>query len=333
MGRRDWTPGRGSDTKRPASRAACPNEGTPYAPKEPKKGLSGACAPRRLNPLVEVFRYDRPFKRSCNQEDPWPFRQLSPDELHAAAAELDRCLYNHEEWLNGLFGTLICRLRPDERDLAPDAHQKCRLGQWYYSPLGTATALVDQPGFAELGAEHERMHQCAAEMLHASESGEIVPLDYYQRFMNALKRMRMEIFTLRRDIEDTLYALDPLTSVPGRIGLLSKLREQQSLVERGVQPCCVAIMDLDNFKSVNDVYGHAAGDKVLVIFAHHIAQGLRPYDRIFRYGGEEFLVVLPDTNLEEGFDILERLRQELGKLPLEVGAGVPLHVTASFGIA
>jgi len=181
--------------------------------------------------------------------------------------------------------------------------------------------------------EYERMHQCAAQMLRASESGEIVPLDYYQRFMNALKRMRMEIFTLRRDIEDTLYALDPLTSVPGRIGLLSKLREQQALVERGVQPCCAAIMDLDNFKSVNDVYGHAAGDKVLVTFAHHIAQGLRPYDRVFRYGGEEFLVVLPDTNLEEGFDILERLRQELGKLPLEVGAGVPLHVTASFGIA
>jgi diguanylate cyclase len=260
-------------------------------------------------------------------------QHLSPDELHAAAAELDRCLYNHEEWLNSLFGTLICHLRPDDRDLDADAHHKCRLGQWYYSPSGTATALVDQPGFAELGLEHERMHRCAAEMLHASEAGEIVPLDSYQRFMNALKRMRMEIFTLKRDIEDTLYALDPLTGIPGRIGLLSKLREQQALVERGAHPCCVALMDLDNFKSVNDVYGHAAGDKVLVTFAHHIAQGLRPYDRVFRYGGEEFLIILPDTDLEESFDIVERVRQELGKLPLEVSEGVSLHVTASFGIA
>jgi len=260
-------------------------------------------------------------------------QQLSPDELHAAEAELDRCLFNHEEWLNGLLGTLICRLQPDERDLNTDAHRRCRLGQWYYSGSGGAAALVDRPGFAELGAEHERTHQCAAQMLRAVHAGEPVSLESFQRFMNALKRMRMEIFSLKRDIEDALYALDPLTGIPGRIGLLSKLREQQALVQRGVQPCCVALMDLDNFKSVNDVYGHSAGDKVLTTFAQHIAQRLRPYDRVFRYGGEEFLIILPDTSLEEAHDIIERLRQELATLPLEVGAGVPLHVTASFGIA
>jgi diguanylate cyclase len=260
-------------------------------------------------------------------------QQLSPDQLHAAAAELDRCLYNHEEWLNGLFGTLICRLQPDERDLDDDAHHRCRLGQWYHSGSGATTALLDRPGFAELGAEHQRTHQCATEMLRATQTGQPVSIESYQRFMNALKRMRMEIFALKRDIEDALYALDPLTGIPGRIGLLSKLREQQALVQRGVQPCCVALMDLDNFKSVNDVYGHPAGDKVLVTFAHHIAHRLRPYDRVFRYGGEEFLIVLPDTSLEEAYDIIERLRQEMARLPLEVGAGVPLHVTASFGIA
>ena len=260
-------------------------------------------------------------------------QQLSPDELHAAEAELDRCLFNHDEWLNGLLGTLICRLQPDERDLTNDAHRRCRLGQWYYSGSGGAAALFDRPGFAELGVEHERTHQCAAQMLRAVQAGEPVSLESFQRFMNALKRMRMEIFSLKRDIEDALYALDPLTGVPGRIGLLSKLREQQALVQRGVQPCCVALMDLDNFKSVNDVYGHSAGDKVLMTFAQHIAQRLRPYDRVFRYGGEEFLIILANTSLEQAHDIIERLRQELAKLPLEFGAGMPLHVTASFGVA
>jgi diguanylate cyclase len=259
-------------------------------------------------------------------------QRLSPEDLHAAAAELDRCLYNHEQWLDGLFGALICRLQPDERDLDGDAHRKCRLGQWYYSPSGTATALVDQPGFAQLGAEHERMHRCAEHMLRASQAGEAVTLESYQRFMNSLKRMRMEIFTLKRDIEDALYALDPLTGVPGRIGLLSKLREQQALVQRGVQSCCLAMVDLDRFKSVNDEFGHAAGDKVLVSFAHHVTQRLRPYDKVFRYGGEEFLIVLPDTSLEAGFDIIERLRQEVAQLPHDVGMGEPIKVTASFGI-
>jgi diguanylate cyclase len=150
--------------------------------------------------------------------------------------------------------------------------------------------------------------------------------------MNSLKRMRMELFALKRNIEDALYALDPLTGISGRIGLLSKLREQQALVKRGVRSCCVALMDLDNFKSVNDVYGHAAGDKVLAAFARHITQSLRPYDKVFRYGGEEFLIVLPETSLEKGANIIERLRQELARLPLDIDSGVPLRVIASFGI-
>jgi diguanylate cyclase len=148
--------------------------------------------------------------------------------------------------------------------------------------------------------------------------GRPISIESYQRFMNALKRMRMEIFALKREIEDALYALDPLTGIPGRIGLLSKLREHQALVQRGVRSCCVALMDLDNFKSVNDVYGHPARDKVLVTLAHHIAHRLRPYDRVFHYGGEEFLIVLPDTSLEEAYDIIERLGQEMARLPLEV---------------
>jgi diguanylate cyclase (GGDEF)-like protein len=259
-------------------------------------------------------------------------QQLSSEALRAAAAELDRCLYNHEQWLDSLFGALICHLQPDERDLDRDAYRRCRLGQWYYSPSGTATALIDQPGFAELGHEHERMHRCAADMLRASEAGEIVPLDSYQRFINSLKRMRMEIFTLKRDIEDALYSLDSLTGIPGRIGLLGKLREQRSLVQRGVQSCCLAIMDLDKFKSVNDEHGHAAGDKVLVAFAHHLADNLRPYDKVFRYGGEEFLIVLPDTRPEEGFDIVERLREQIAALSLDVGTGEQITITASFGI-
>jgi len=259
-------------------------------------------------------------------------QQLSPEELHAASAELDRCLYNHDEWLNGLFGTLICRLQPDQRDLEDDAHRLCRLGQWYYSGRGAASALIDRPGFAELGAEHERTHRCAAHMLRAMSAGEPVPLEDYQRFMNALKRMRMEISGLKRDIEDALYALDPLTGIPGRVGLLSKLREQQALAQRGVQSCSLAMMDLDQFKTINDTFGHTAGDRVLTACAHHLTQRLRPYDKVFRYGGEEFLIVLPNTALEEAFDIVQRLREELAQLAHDMGAGEKVSVTASFGV-
>ncbi len=97
--------------------------------------------------------------------------------------------------------------------------------------------------------------------------------------------------------------------------MLTKLREEQELVKREVRGCAVAMMDLDQFKAVNDQYGHAVGDVVLVGFARYIMAHLRPYDRLFRYGGEEFLICLPDTNLEAGHEMIDRLREELGSLP------------------
>lgn len=259
-------------------------------------------------------------------------QQLAPEKLRTAATELERCLYNHDQWLDGLFGTLICRLQPDERDVDGDAHRHCRLGQWYYSGAGAAAELLNRPGFAELGTEHERMHHFAARMLCALKAGGHVALDDYEHFINALKRMRMEIFTLKHDIESALHNLDPLTGIPGRQGLLATLREQQALVERGVQSCCLSIADLDHFKTVNDSFGHCAGDAVLIAFAHLMSQGLRPYDKVFRYGGEEFLIALPGLGLTEGFETIERLRKALARLPHDVEAGEPLRITASFGI-
>lgn len=260
-------------------------------------------------------------------------RQLTPEKLRAAATELERGLYNHEQWFDALIGTLVCRLPADERDVNGDAHHKCRLGQWYYSGTGAAAELHDRPGFVELGTEHEQMHHWAAKMLSAQAEGQQISLDDYERFVSSLKRMRMELLTLKHDVEGTLHALDPLTGIQGRVGLLTRLREQQALVDRGVEPCCLAILDLDHFKSVNDTYGHSAGDAVLIAFAHHMAHGLRSYDKVFRYGGEEFLVVLPGTPVNEGFEAMERLRNELSSLEHDVRAKEPLRVTASFGLS
>jgi diguanylate cyclase (GGDEF)-like protein len=223
-------------------------------------------------------------------------------------------------------------LQPDDRDLLKDAHHKCRLGQWLYSESKVVSMLSERPGYAELGAAHEQMHLHAAKMLRASQDGAEIPLAEYQRFMNALNNLRLELSTLMQDIEDMLHAIDPLTGIPGRQGMLTKLREQQALVERGAQSCCLAMMDLDHFKSVNDEFGHAAGDLVLVSFARYMTEALRPYDKVFRYGGEEFVVVLADTSIEEGLDVIERLREGFASLPLALGGDEPEHVTASFGI-
>ncbi len=255
---------------------------------------------------------------------------LSPDLMHTVLAELEQALFNHDQWCEGLYGTLICRLPPDQRDMAPDAHQKCRFGQWYYG--AGSVKLRQHRGFEEIAIEHQRMHQYARTLLIASTNKVSVSLPDYERFVNALKRMRLEIATLKHDIEDSLYNLDPLTGTASRIGMLTKLREELELVKRKVHSCCVAMMDLDNFKTVNDIHGHALGDRVLITIARYIMARLRPYDKLFRYGGDEFLLCAMDADLLVARGIIERLRAELASISHESNGKESFYVTVSVGL-
>ncbi len=261
-----------------------------------------------------------------------PLHNMPSEQMRAALKELEQAVYNHDQWAEMLYGTLICRLPPDQRDINPEAHRVCRFGQWYHR-AESSTALGDHSGFADIGIEHERMHRCAANLLRASAAGAPISIKDYERFVSALKRLRLEIATVQRELEEAIYNLDPLTGTPGRVGMLTKLREELELVKRNARPCAIAMMDLDRFKSINDTYGHSVGDRVLTGSARYVMTHLRPYDKIFRYGGEEFLICLPDTDLQTGLDLIDRLRSELAALLHEVDGRPPLHATVSFGLA
>ena len=205
----------------------------------------------------------------------------------------------------------------------------CRFGQWFYS--AGKVALEQHSGFAEIGLEHERMHQYAASLLRSSTNGLPISIKDYERFITALKRMHLEISTVQHELEAALFNLDPLTGTPSRAEMLGALREQQEFVRRG-RDCAIAMMDIDHFKAVNDTHGHLVGDKVLVRFARYVMAHVRPYDRVFRYGGEEFLICLPDSDIQTGHDIVDRLRGELGSLPIDDEDKDALRVTVSFGL-
>jgi diguanylate cyclase (GGDEF)-like protein len=251
-------------------------------------------------------------------------------QLRTALNSLEQAHYNHDQWADAIYGTLVCRLTPDERDLVSDSHHRCRFGQWYYE-VGLEI-LGHHPGFEAIGIEHERMHQYATTLLRSSMDGEKVQIQNYEHFVTARKRLVLETATLQHELDDALYNLDPLTGTTSRIGMLTKLRDQQELVKREVQSCVVAMMDLDHFKSINDKYGHIAGDKVLINIAGGVMAHLRPYDKVFRYGGEEFLISLPDTDLQTGHKIIDRLREELGSLPHEANGNAIFRITVSFGL-
>lgn len=256
--------------------------------------------------------------------------EVPRDEMPGVIAQLKEALYNHQQWHSALIRTLVCKLPGDKRETAPLAHMECRFGQWYYGKA--AEKLRDHPGFLAMGEEHQRMHHLAGQLLIAAEAGHSIPSIDFDNFANALERLRLEIIGLERELEDSLFNHDPLTGALVRAGILPTLREQQELVKRRVQVTYIAMMDLDHFKAVNDLHGHHAGDLVLSATVQYLIKHLRPYDKVFRYGGEEFLLSMPYADLTPCHDRVNELREGIAALEIDIGKKEPLHISASFGV-
>jgi diguanylate cyclase (GGDEF)-like protein len=125
---------------------------------------------------------------------------------------------------------------------------------------------------------------------------------------------------------------DPLTGIANRRHIEELARRALAHAGAHGEPLCVLVLDVDHFKAVNDAFGHAVGDQVLVRVAQACKQALRRFDLLGRMGGEEFLIVLPDTSLEVAMQIAERLRRKVESLPL-ASLAPGLQITASVGAA
>jgi len=136
---------------------------------------------------------------------------------------------------------------------------------------------------------------------------------------------------LQSDLHD-LAMNDALTRVRNRRAMQGMLDFEMQRVEKEVNDFSIILLDVDHFKKVNDTYGHDVGDIALQWLAQTLQSALRVQDIVSRWGGEEFLILLPGTNLNEAMDIAERLRVMIEKTPVE-NAPIPLKITFSAGVA
>lgn len=128
-------------------------------------------------------------------------------------------------------------------------------------------------------------------------------------------------------------AHDPLTSLLNRQGLVAHAAREMARADRIGQPLAVALLDIDHFKQVNDQYGHTAGDLALAYVAGQIRATLRPYDIVGRWGGEEFLLLLPSATLDAAYAIADRVRAQIAGSPFTMPDERQVTLRVSIGVA
>ncbi len=203
------------------------------------------------------------------------------------------------------------------------------------------------------GVFHTKIELCAQKIGQAGDIGQIsevlgeVMAATRTMQLNA-QRSRDEFHEMRRRVEDAenevrrlqdelaqasdMVRQDPLTGALNRKGMEEALEREIARFLRHQSTLCVAMLDIDNFKKLNDTLGHQAGDAALVHLANVIRETIRPQDTLARYGGEEFVLLLPDTPLDESVTAVMRLQRELTR-KFFMHNNEKLLITFSAGVA
>lgn len=198
-------------------------------------------------------------------------------------------------------------------------------GDYYQRIESYAHRIRSTPDVAEIiGILDEALNE--TRLLHVVAELELAheKVDRAEREIEALKSELQQVIEL--------VHVDPLTGTLNRRGLDDAFGREAARCDRHRAPLCLAVLDVDNFKKINDTHGHQVGDAVLAHLARTINTTLRPNDVIARFGGEEFAVLLPDTDEEAAFFAISRLLDALSRQPFSTG-GASIPVTFSAGVA
>lgn len=321
------------------------------------------CDPGVLKPMLSNFSY----RLSFSAEEQGAIRNTLLGLLHLVfenIAELsldDRWLHGQVEALKGATQPPLAlkRLEDVQSRLRDVIHKQAEVKA---QTLAAQQDMKDMlAAFIERLArmtEHssgftDKLDRCAKQLESAGSLSDIAPVlqeaiaatrsmaTDAQRASDELRELRgkaeqaeAEVMRLQQQLEhaSTQMRHDPLTGALNRKGLDEDLKRELARSRRLETPMCVALLDIDDFKKINDAHGHDTGDAALVHLAHVARQVLRPQDTVARYGGEEFVIVMPDTALDQGVEAMTRLQRELTKRFFLEGSE-RLLITFSAGVA
>ena len=257
--------------------------------------------------------------------------QYNQNEITLILEELNHAISASNKWIHDLHCGLILKEELPDKFLQKNAHKLTLFGRWLYS--GPHSLLTSNTGVQDIEKCYRNLHKEAYKLACSHHENMDVPIKNYAAFAKHLSECREKTSAFRDALIETKGIFDSLTGLLGRQSLMMQLTREQSLVSRGLHECAIVMMDIDHFKSINDQYGHQSGDAALFSLAQSIRSSLRPYDSSFRYGGEEFLVCLPNTSKKNAFIAMDRLREKIASTPIGLPESQEVNATISMGIA
>ena len=236
---------------------------------------------------------------------------------------------SHLQWMKQLVDAVSAR---NHATMPETHHELCEFGTWLHQH--GRTLIRDESHYQLIDRIHAAMHDVVKdieEVLDKDRDRHLPLLALMKKTERHSLDLGNEISMLNNMVIMSVYNKDALTGALTRRNLERILINELELSRATETPFCLLMGDLDHFKAINDNYGHVVGDRAIAHFAGVVRASLRQVDLLFRYGGEEFLMVLPSTHYEQGKILAERVRANLNGQPLQMDdVSITLH--ASFGL-
>lgn len=253
----------------------------------------------------------------------------SPETFARALHELEEMAGRYDAWIAALVVDLTARLNAEQHlETPPEA------------PNGTALrdgacciVLAGEPLLESLSARLRDLAEASTLFAECAGRDRRLATGDVAAFVRDATALERDLRRLSSAVWSRLADIDPLTGLGNRSAMLRRLAIEIERHQRARQPCSVAVLDLDRFKDVNDTYGHLAGDTVLRSIASLLAASVRPYDAVFRFAGDEFLICFPNADLRTAWAVAQRLRLRIAGWSIPVGKQQAITATISIGIA
>ncbi len=254
------------------------------------------------------------------------------EQTERFVAQLDAAIGAHLEWMRRVLRCALLQVDPGADILASDASARCRFGHWFTKNRETFEQ-IDAAATAVVLREHECMHDAVRALCSAVlHSGRATQADF-EVFERAQSTLIRSLEHLKTQLLTRSARRDALTNLPLRYGLEEEFLRCRAVAQRHGAHLVLLLADVDQFKNVNDEYGHAVGDQALRHLAFIFLQHARADEPVFRIGGEEFLVLLQASSVPGANQAADRLFQSLRDSPLVLENGSVVNLRISAGLA